>query len=128
MQDLKPFEYDAKDTPDLVPYLSILASNCQGKSEIHNVGRINLKESRRLELIMYNLSLLGIKNELDDDTLCIWGGKFSGGIFVTGNDHRLAMAGALAALTSEKDVVIDNTDCVKKSYPNFWRDFGLFKQ
>jgi 3-phosphoshikimate 1-carboxyvinyltransferase len=122
-KNLHPFEFDAKDTPDLVPYLAILAANCEGKSTIHNVTRLNFKESRRLDLIMKNHSQLNINCDLKNDALEIWGGNIRGGIFQTGNDHRMAMAGALASLTSEKEIIIDNQDCVKKSYPNFWNDF-----
>ncbi|OGU59439.1 MAG: 3-phosphoshikimate 1-carboxyvinyltransferase [Ignavibacteria bacterium GWF2_33_9] len=122
--ELKAFDFDAKDTPDLVPYLSVLAANCDGKSAIHNVSRINFKESKRLELIIKNLSQLKIKCSIINDTLEIWGGELQGGIFETGNDHRLAMAGALASLTSDEKIVIDDTDCVKKSYPNFWEEFS----
>jgi 3-phosphoshikimate 1-carboxyvinyltransferase len=122
-KNLHPFEFDGKDTPDLVPYLAILAANCEGKSTIHNVTRLNFKESRRLDLIMKNHSQLNINCDLKNDALEIWGGNIRGGIFQTGNDHRMAMAGALASLTSEKEIIIDNQDCVKKSYPNFWNDF-----
>jgi 3-phosphoshikimate 1-carboxyvinyltransferase len=120
--NLFPFDFDAKDTPDLVPYLAILAANCKGKSMIHNVTRLNLKESRRLDLIMKNLSQMSINCELKNDTLEIWSGKIQGGIFETGNDHRMSMAGALASLTSSMEIIIDNQDCVKKSYPYFWND------
>ena len=38
-------------------------------------------------------------------------------------DHRIAMAAAVMACYAEKTVVIDNPDCVAKSYPRFWDDF-----
>lgn len=122
--NLKPFEYDAKDTPDLVPYLAILAANCDGKSIIQNVNRINFKESKRLNLTIKNLSNIGIRSNIEKDSLSIWAGKITGGNFETGNDHRMSMAGALASLNSENGILIENPDCVKKSYPNFWIDFN----
>lgn len=123
-QELKAFEFDAKDTPDLVPYLAILAANCKGISTIHNVSRLNFKESKRLDLIINNFSILGIKTELNNDILSIWSGEILGGNFETGNDHRLAMAGALASLTSVNEMIIDNPGCVKKSFPDFWNDIN----
>ncbi|NLZ53185.1 MAG: 3-phosphoshikimate 1-carboxyvinyltransferase, partial [Thermoanaerobacteraceae bacterium] len=39
------------------------------------------------------------------------------------NDHRIAMAKALAALRCKNPVIIRNSDSVSKSYPNFWSDF-----
>jgi 5-enolpyruvylshikimate-3-phosphate synthase len=33
------------------------------------------------------------------------------------------MMGAVAAIRADGDVYIEGYDSVKKSYPNFWRDF-----
>ncbi len=52
----------------------------------------------------------------------IYGGKPVGNMVDSHNDHRIAMACAVAALNGEQPVVIDNYQCVAKSYPDFFRD------
>ena len=39
------------------------------------------------------------------------------------NDHRIAMSLAIAATVAEGEVKITNSECVKKSYGNFWDDY-----
>ena len=46
-RDLKPFQYDATDCPDLFPPLVALASGCEGKSVIYGLERLTHKESDR---------------------------------------------------------------------------------
>ena len=40
------------------------------------------------------------------------------------NDHRIAMMAAVAATRCERPVTIHGAECVRKSYPEFWRDFA----
>ena len=42
----------------------------------------------------------------------------------TGGDHRIAMAFSLLGLRADKGIVIDDGTCIRKSYPNFWRDLS----
>ncbi len=121
--NLNSFEFDAKDAPDLVPLLSVLAANCKGESKIYNVERLVFKESDRLNTMILNLRNFGVKANYENQTLKIVGSKIQGGTFITNNDHRLAMAGALLSLTAENDTIIDSPTCVAKSYPSFWLDF-----
>ena len=44
-----------------------------------------------------------------------------GGIVESWNDHRIAMALAVASIKCENPIIIKGADCVKKSYPDFWR-------
>ena len=43
------------------------------------------------------------------------------------NDHRIAMACAIAALGRGGEVVIENPECVSKSYPSFFEDLDAVK-
>ena len=47
----------------------------------------------------------------------------SGGTVDSWNDHRIAMSLAIASIRCKDEVIIKNSDAVKKSYPNFWKDF-----
>lgn len=119
--DLKPFEFDATDTPDLFPPLGVLAANCKGTSSIRGVHRLRYKESNRAEAIMQELSNMGIEAFVeDDDRMYIKGSKPHGGTWDSHNDHRMAMAGAMIALASANPVKITNAQAVGKSFPTFF--------
>ena len=70
------------------------------------------------------LRALGIQVETKADAMLIYGGKIKGGNVETQNDHRIAMAAAVAACAADGPVSIDNEACVAKSYEGFWQDFA----
>jgi len=123
--ELIPFEFDATDCPDLVPPLVALASHCQGKSVIHGIERLKHKESNRSAALVSEFARLSIKIELFSDRMEIYGNKPVGNLVDSHNDHRIAMACAIASLNGERPVVIENYQCVAKSYPDFFRDIHL---
>jgi 3-phosphoshikimate 1-carboxyvinyltransferase len=118
---LESFDFDATDTPDLFPPLSVLAAYCQGTSTIKGVHRLLYKESNRTEAIIKELTHMGINvYTQDDDKLCIQGGKLKGGAFHSHNDHRMAMAGAVTAMAAQNPVTITSAQAVGKSFPTFF--------
>ena len=119
---LKAFEYDASDTPDLFPPLVSLAVNCEGISKIIGTERLVNKESNRMNALLSEFTKLGINITNLDNTLYIEGGDIHGCEVESNNDHRIAMAFAVAGLNSDVPVIIDNTECVTKSYPEFFND------
>ena len=66
---------------------------------------------------------MGIRIEVDDDTMLVTGGVIKGGEVSSRKDHRVAMALATAALRSSAPVIIAEAEVVSKSYPTFWSDF-----
>lgn len=116
---------DVGDIPDLVPILAVLGCFCEGTMEIKNAARLRLKESDRLQTITEGLVKMGAKLELGADRMVIHGtGGLAGGCFVSAyNDHRIAMALAVAASCAERPVVIQGAECIQKSYPGFFEDF-----
>lgn len=120
--NLKSFEFDATDCPDLFPVLASLAANCNGISTIKGVHRLAHKESDRATAIKTELGKLGVDIEINDNEMSIRGGKINGGKASAQNDHRMAMALALCALTADGQVEIEGPECVRKSYPNFFVD------
>jgi 3-phosphoshikimate 1-carboxyvinyltransferase len=119
---LHPFEFDATDCPDLFPPLVVLALNCNGTSIIKGAERLKHKESDRAQTLLEEFTHLGGKIDIQGDIMKIVGGKIRGGDLDPRNDHRLAMAGAIAGLTSEVGVKILDEHCVNKSYPNFFSE------
>lgn len=119
---LSSFEYDATDSPDLFPPLVSLAVNCIGKSIIHGVDRLFNKESNRATALVQEFSKLGAKIKIIGNSMEITGTKLHSGKVNSHNDHRIAMALAVASLTASDSVEIENSECVSKSYPQFFND------
>jgi len=119
----RPFVFDATHCPDLFPPLAILACAAVGTSEIIGLHRLENKESNRQLSIVKMLNVLGVNYRIVADSIFIEGkGKVNGGTIATYNDHRISMAGAIAACIASSDIIIDNVACVSKSYPNFFND------
>lgn len=124
--ELFPTDVDAKDTPDLVPVCASLACYSQGISRIFNAGRLRLKESDRLSSLQTELKKMGGKISIIESGLAIEGPcKMRGATINPHGDHRIAMACAVAALAAEGQTVIQNCECVNKSYPGFFDDLSL---
>ncbi|MCF6183589.1 MAG: 3-phosphoshikimate 1-carboxyvinyltransferase [Bacteroidales bacterium] len=119
---LKAFKFNATDCPDLFPPLVVMAACCIGTSEIIGVNRLKHKESNRAEVLQQEFKKIGINIKIINNKMFIEGGKISGGIVESHNDHRIAMAAATAALASEKEIIINNAECINKSYPTFYED------
>ena len=121
---LHPCVIDAAATPDLVPALSALAATVPGETRIENAARLRLKESDRLRTTDAMLTALGASVRELPDGLVIRGGALHGGTVRAENDHRIAMAAAVAACAAEGEVTVLNAECTEKSYPAFWTDFA----
>ena len=107
--------------PDMVQTFAVVAACADGPSHVANVANLRVKETDRLTGLKKDLHAVGIKAEDSEDSLTIWGGSPHGGLISTFDDHRMAMA--FAALgTRIPGIVIDKSEVVSKSYPNFWVD------
>ncbi|MDR1887103.1 MAG: 3-phosphoshikimate 1-carboxyvinyltransferase [Prevotellaceae bacterium] len=133
---LKSFDFDASDSPDLFPALVALAANCEGVSRIGGLGRLSTKESNRAETLNSEFGKLGIRIELNEyeDCMTVEGcttkSRIKKAVINSHNDHRIAMSaavGALGLLDSEAEIVIEQADCVNKSYPGFWKDIDTIR-
>lgn len=113
----------AKDIPDLVPILSVVAAAKHG-AVFTDIRRLRLKESDRVESTIAMIEALGGKGSADENTLTIYGTGLVGGTVDAVNDHRIAMAAAIAATVCTEDVTILGAECVKKSYPKFWEEYA----
>ncbi len=123
-EDLRGIEVDMKNMPDAVPSLAIGAAFARGETLIKNVGHLAFKESNRLKVISENLRLMGIEAKIEGNNLRIKGGSPKGALIDPQNDHRIAMAFAIASL-KVKDLRIKDKECVRKSFTTFW---DLFKK
>ncbi len=112
----------ARDIPDLVPILSVVAAANQG-AVFTEIRRLRAKESDRVESVKAMLGALGIQAKSDENTLTVFPGSLTGGVVDAQNDHRIAMSAAIAATIAQGDVTILGAECVKKSYPSFWEEY-----
>lgn len=125
-KNLKGLTVDASAIPDLVPTIAVLASLCEGTTRIINAQRLRIKESDRLRTTANMLKALGADVTELDDGLIIEGKKsLAGGTVDACNDHRIAMAAAVAACGCTGDVTVLGAECVAKSFPAFWERLEL---
>lgn len=134
---LRAFNVDASNCPDLFPIISVLAAFCQGTSRIAGLGRLANKESDRATAILNMLTQMGVEAHRDGDELVVRGyslvqrllgqsegkpgqpGLLKGGEYSSHHDHRMVMALKVASLGAESAIVIDDEECVAKSFPTF---------
>lgn len=121
---------DGSETPDIIPILSLKAAVSGKKIEIVNVERLRIKESDRLKATVEELSKLNFDLIEKKDSILINSreafkvSKNEKVISLSAHsDHRIAMMIAIAATCYKGEILLDNLDCVKKSYPNFWEVF-----
>ena len=115
---------DGADIPDLIPVLSVVAALSDGQTVVKNAERLRLKESDRLTATANALRSLGADITVTDDGFIINGvNRLHGGKVDGANDHRIVMSAAIASLVAHGEVEITDAEAVKKSYPDFWRDF-----
>ncbi len=116
---------DGAQVPDIIPVVALVAALSKGKTKIIHLERLRIKESDRLVATQKELTALGARIKIIDDSLLIEGvSELSGGQQVWSHkDHRMAMMLAIASTVCKEPIQIKDTDCVKKSYPNFWETF-----
>ena len=115
---------DVSQCPDLVPILGVVGSLSKGTTTIINGERLRFKESDRLMATADVLNKLGGNVEETADGLVIHGvSGFTGGRVESHNDHRIAMAVAIASMRATGKIILDGAEAVNKSYPHFWEDF-----
>jgi 3-phosphoshikimate 1-carboxyvinyltransferase len=108
---------------DELPVLAAVAPYTAGGLEVRDAGELKVKESDRLSAVTHNLRAMGAQLEQTEDGWRIPGGqRLHGAEIESFDDHRIAMAFAIAALRAVGDTVIHNADCVAISYPAFFED------
>jgi 3-phosphoshikimate 1-carboxyvinyltransferase len=86
-----------------------------------------VKESDRATALVTELSAMGATLRVEGDVLEIEGGPLTGGTVDPHNDHRIAMACAVAGLHSRDGASMEGESCVEKSYPEFFRDLASLR-
>ena len=129
ISEIGEIDFDSSDT-----FLSfcILAAFTKGKTIIKNIANQEKKECKRISVICDILTKCNIKVEKSEDRIVINGIENihllnkEQILINTHNDHRIAMSASL--LSSKMDnIVIENFNCVNKTYPTYWEDMKNLK-
>lgn len=116
---------DLEDYPDLFPILAVQACYKIGPTTFTGVKRLRLKESNRIASTKAMIEILGGNFQIINKNCVIISGTghLHGGVVDSFNDHRIAMAAAIAATKADGPVTILNSSCCNKSYPDFFTDY-----
>ena len=120
-----PIIVDFTDCPDLVQTMAVAYCLLGKQFVFTGTESLRIKETDRIAALITELGKLGYELHYEDGTLK-WDGNRSPQVphsIATYNDHRMAMAFALAAMTHDS-VLIESPEVVSKSYPSFWDDLS----
>ncbi|MBI4522884.1 MAG: 3-phosphoshikimate 1-carboxyvinyltransferase [Deltaproteobacteria bacterium] len=106
---------------DEYPVLSVAGALAEGVTTISGARELRYKESDRIAAMAQGLRRLGVEVEEREDGMAIHGKeRLNGNRVETYGDHRVAMALAIAGLSSDGGVELDDSDCVGISFPGFF--------
>ena len=116
----------ANEVPSLVdelPLFAVAACHAHGDSRVRGAAELRLKETDRIDAVAEELRRLGGHIRATSDGFRIRGvpARLRGGIFDTRGDHRLAMLGAVAGVSSREGVELRGAEAVETSFPGFFR-------
>lgn len=108
---------------DEIPVLAVAAALADGTTVIKDAAELKFKESNRINVMVENLTAMGVSAAATEDGMVIEGGKpLTGTKIRSFADHRIAMSFAVAGLVSDGDTDIEGAECVNISYPGFYSD------
>lgn len=105
---------------DELPILMIAAAAAHGRTVIEEAGELRVKETDRIHSMVTGLQAVGARAAVEGDSVIIEGPtKFRGATINSYGDHRTAMSLAIAGLAADGPMTIDDTACIRTSYPAF---------
>ncbi|MCY7280357.1 MAG: 3-phosphoshikimate 1-carboxyvinyltransferase [Sphingomonas bacterium] len=122
---LQGIEVPAERAPSMIdeyPILAIAAAFASGRTILHGLAELRVKECDRLAAIVQGLGACGVRAWVEDDTLLIdgIGGRAQGGACVKAHDdHRIAMSFLIFGLASRDPVAVDSAPSIATSFPGF---------
>lgn len=118
---LKGTEINISENPDLLPAICVMATFAQGETIITGIEN----DRERAINISNQLNSIGATIIEQNNRLVIEGAEtISGGTANTCNDHRIAMALAIASTCCDNLVSVEDSESINKSYPLFWEHFN----
>ncbi len=106
---------------DELPVLAVLGTQTEQGLTFRGAAELRVKESDRLAAVAENLRRMGAKVEEFPDGLRVAGRQTLHGAEIDPHDdHRIAMAFAVAGLVAQGNTLIKNSGCVDISFPDFF--------
>ena len=126
---LKGITIESSEIPriiDEIPIIAVAAAKACGETVIKGVSELKVKESNRLMAIHNLFDYFRMKlDDYSSKKLVIPGDQiakpktFPGAACNSLGDHRIAMSGVIMGLMAEGETIVDDTDCINTSFPNF---------
>ncbi|MBU1043798.1 MAG: 3-phosphoshikimate 1-carboxyvinyltransferase [Candidatus Omnitrophica bacterium] len=107
---------------DELPIICVAACFAQGTTKIVGASELRVKETDRIYSMVTNLKKMGANiKSIKDDLIIIGNSKLSGAVLDSYGDHRTVMCMAVAGLLADGITVINNSECIDKSFPEFMK-------
>ncbi len=123
VKNIKPFIINPDEVPSVIdelPILMVCAGFADGISVIKGASELRVKEADRIYSMQEGLEHLGIKMDIKGNDIYIQGIKTGRSCKVKSfGDHRTAMSMMVGALRADGPVVVEDTACIRKSFPGF---------
>lgn len=119
---LHGIELDIDSCIDLLPILAVTACFAKGKTTLYNISGAKTKECNRPLAILQELNKMGGKLSLEENSLTIFPSPLHGANLLTHQDHRMALALSIAALSASCPSWLSNPEVVEKTYPSFFEE------
>jgi len=120
---LKGGKFDLRDTPDLLPVVSVLALRCDSPVEIVGTAHARFKETDRIAGMASELKKLGVEaKERSDGLLIPPPSRLRSAPLDAHDDHRMFMALSIASLQIPEGAPILGVESLDVSYPSFLED------
>jgi 3-phosphoshikimate 1-carboxyvinyltransferase len=122
---LRGIEVPAERAPSMIDeyvVLAVAAAFAEGRTVMHGLAELRVKESDRLAAIISGLGACGVQAREEGDTLIVEGagGPPSGGADIKAlGDHRVAMSFLVMGLGTQRPVAVDSADMIATSFPDF---------
>lgn len=120
---LKGTVIQGKEVPQLIdelPILAVAGALADGRTVIRQAEELRVKESDRIAAIAHNLRAMGAKvSELTDGLEILGPAPLHGARLPSFDDHRIAMAFAIAGLFADGETIVQDAECIHESYPGF---------
>lgn len=123
---IEDLEFNIGNCPDLFLPLAVCGALSQRRIVFKNTSTLKHKESNRIEAIKYNINNLGFETIEEENSLiiCKKRKEIKTKEIKSFDDHRVAMAFGLLKLM-DNEISVDNPECVKKSFPEFWENINI---
>ncbi len=118
---------DINDCIDTITILAVVGCYAEGTTEIVNASIARKKESDRIYAIVKELRKMGADMEEKPDGIVIRSSPLHGALVFSHKDHRMAMSLSVAGLGAKGDTIVEDVECVNKTFPSFLQDFQHIK-